>query len=415
LYAALKLSEALQYVQDALAIHPTDSPALALKVKIKKAVSVTLALGNGMTMKLVRIEAGKFMMGFPTKSRRDPQHQVTISKPFYMGVTEVTQAQWKAVMNTQPWQGKKRARSGNSHAASYISWKDATAFCTAVSEKTKRTVRLPTEAEWEYACRAGTTTAYSFGDDVPFRLRGSASRYNPRSKMGGYAWYEGNAQKYAHRVGVKKPSVWGLYDMHGNVYEWTADWYGPYANSKARDPKGQATGWGRVIRGGSWLSVPSSCRSASRDAYSPDTLSGAFGFRVVAGEPPSAAAVAEAPEVALARRNAEVARKLNTRISKLEFNDMELSQVFQFIRDVSSVSIHVRWRALALESIEPKKTVNLRLSNVNFRKALESILEDVAAGGKSGLGYVISEGVIIISTKSDLGKPNVRVNSATKK
>ena len=238
---------------------------------------LTLDLGNGVTMKLVRIEAGTFMMGSPaTQKDRDnnegPHRQVTISKPFYMGATEVTQAQWKAVMNTQPWKGKSLAKAGADHAASYISWDDATAFCTALSKKTGRTVRLPTEAEWEYACRAGTTTVYGFGNDP--------------AKLGDYAWYRSNTwdaeEKYAHRVGVKKPNAWDMYDMHGNVWEWCSDWYAkPSTNANARDPKGPPTGTNRVLRGGSWYVIPEFCRAASRMGISPDGRYRTFGFRPV--------------------------------------------------------------------------------------------------------------------------------------
>jgi len=222
---------------------------------------LTLDLGNGVTMKLVRIEAGTFMMGSKLSAEEvakrldstpeyhkdeHPRHQVTISTPFYMGVTEVTQAQWKAVMNTQPWEGKPYTKAGPDHPASSIIWDAATAFCMALSKKTGRTVRLPTEAEWEYACRAGTTTRYSFGDDS--------------SKLGDYAWYSSNTyyegESYAHPVGAKKPNAWGLCDMYGNVKEWCADWRGPFTDADARDPKGPATGKYRVICGWSWLGPP---------------------------------------------------------------------------------------------------------------------------------------------------------------
>jgi len=239
---------------------------------------LTLDLGPGVTMKFVRIEAGTFTMGSPPRESdrfidEDPQRQVTITKPFYLGATEITQAQWKAVMNTQPWKGKTYAKAGTDNAASYISWNDATAFCTTLSKKTGRAVRLPTEAEWEYACRAGTTTAYSFGDDS--------------SKLGDYAWYDGNAhykdEKYAHPVGRKRPNAWGLYDMHGNVHEWCADWYysDSYANADTRDPKGPASGQARVPRGGSWNNSAGLCRAASRVGYTPALCDGRLGFRVV--------------------------------------------------------------------------------------------------------------------------------------
>ena len=251
-----------------------------------------LDLGNGVTMTLVSIPAGKFMMGsklspeevvrhFDVESapsklsvNEHPRHQVTITKPFYMGTTEVTQAQWKAVMNTQPWEGKTHAKAETDNAASYISWDDATAFCTALSKKTGRTVRLPTEAEWEYACRAGTTTRFYYGDDLDY------------GRLGDYAWYDENAyeknEKYAHPVGMKEANAWGLYDMHGNVWEWCADWYDDsYTNADVRDPKGPATGDYRALRGGSWIHDPQDCRAANRNGGTPGNRGDNNGFRVV--------------------------------------------------------------------------------------------------------------------------------------
>ena len=259
---------------------------------------LTLNLGRKATMKLVLLPAGEFMMGSKLSAEEvakrfapkgdlsrvvvritagdftdeHPRHQVTIGKPFYIGVTEVTQAQWRAVKGSQPWAGQANTKAKADHAASYISWNDATAFCKVLSKKTRHTVRLPTEAEWEYACRAGTTTAFSCGDDS--------------SQLDDYAQYRGNTYenkaKYAHSVGAKKPNAWGLYDMHGNVYEWCSDWYADsYANADARGPKGPAAGKERVARGGSWRSVPAHCRAARRTRFSPGNRFDTFGFRVV--------------------------------------------------------------------------------------------------------------------------------------
>ena len=231
-----------------------------------------LSGGKGAAMKLILIPAGKFAMG-SDKGRLDekPVHQVTLSKPFYMGATEVTQAQWKAVMNTQPWEGMAGAKAGADNAVSNINWNDAAAFCKALSKKTGHTVRLPTEAEWEYACRAGTMTACSFGDDA--------------SKLGDYAWYHGNAngkgERYAHPVGAKKPNAWGLYDMHGNVWEWCADWSGSYANANAHDPNGPAAGKHRIVRGCSWRTAGRHFRAASRDGNTPGYRCNMYGLRVV--------------------------------------------------------------------------------------------------------------------------------------
>jgi formylglycine-generating enzyme required for sulfatase activity len=246
-------------------------------------VNEALGLGGGMTMELVLIPAGKFLMGSPkieTNHQNDegPQRQVTISKSYYTGIYEVTQAQWRAVMGTEPWAGKAfifpGTQSGGSNAASYISWDDATKFCQTLSKKTGKKVTLPTEAQWEYACRAGSKTAYSFGDDS--------------SKLGDYAWYSKNwysknaykkkDEQYAHAVGQKKPNAWGLYDMHGNVWEWCRDWYDAkfYANAKNVDPENTTKAWARVLRGGSWLFNPDNCRAASRGG-------GSAGFRGFSG------------------------------------------------------------------------------------------------------------------------------------
>ena len=255
-------------------IDPPPLPAGESGGKVGK--EQTLDLGGGVTMKLVLIPAGKFMMGSPTGEKdRDydegPRHEVTISKAFYMGVTEVTQAQWKSVMGTEPWSGRPYGKPGADHAACYISWNDTTSFCKALSKKTGKTVRLPTEAEWEYACRAGSKAIFSFGDDG--------------TKLGEYAWYDKNAydkgEKYAHPVGRKKANAWGLYDMHGNVFEWCADWFDSYANAKLMDPQGPNIGSQRVCRGGGWGSGPANCRSASRFRSGPVLLADFGGLRVV--------------------------------------------------------------------------------------------------------------------------------------
>ena len=242
---------------------------------------------NSIGMKLKLIPAGEFMMGssksaeavakeFDTKAEyyenEHPQHRVRITRPFYLGTTEVTQGQFEAVMGTSPWKDKTYVKAGSDYAASYLSWEDAVEFCERLSAKEGKTYRLPTEAEWEYACRAGSRTAYSFGDDS--------------SDLGPYAWFEDNAdeanEKCAHQVGRKRANSWGLYDMHGNVYEWCSDWYEGdyYANSPTDDPSGPATGSTRVARGGSWYRSPWRCRSANRIRDTPVIRNGNLGFRV---------------------------------------------------------------------------------------------------------------------------------------
>ena len=233
---------------------------------------------NTIGMKLTLIPAGTFMMGSPTdepfRSGNEHQHKVTISKAFYLQTAEVTQGQWTAVMGTELWKGKRLVKKGADYAVTYVSWGDAIAYCKKLSEKEGRTYRLPTEAEWEYACRAGTKTTWSFGND--------------EKVLGDYAWYRENAwdidEKYAHQVELKKPNAFGLYDMHGNVCEWCRDYFGEsyYNQSPEKDPMGPARGAIRVLRGGSWGSSSRNTRSASRNTNGADI--GNFilvGFRVV--------------------------------------------------------------------------------------------------------------------------------------
>jgi formylglycine-generating enzyme required for sulfatase activity len=236
------------------------------------AKQITLDLGNKVSMKLVLIPAGKFMMGSPKdeKDRKDnegPQHEVMISKPFYMGVYAVTQEQYEQIMGNNPSQFR-----GAQNPVECVSWDDAVEFCKKLSQKTGKTVALPTEAEWEYACRAGSKTRFSYGDD--------------EDKLGDYAWYDNNSGDTTHPVGQKKPNAWGLYDMHGNVWQWCSDWCGgSYANANKTDPTGPASGSLRVLRGGSWNLGPWACPSAYRnwgnlDGH--DYSGGGVGFRVVA-------------------------------------------------------------------------------------------------------------------------------------
>ena len=243
---------------------------------------------NSVGMKLVSIPAGEFKMVsgksaaeiaklFDSKEEyfknEHPQHTVRLSKGFYMATTEVTQGQFEAVMGTTPWKGEAYAKENAEHAASYIDWNDATEYCVRLSKKEGRKYRLPTEAEWEYACRGGSTTAYSFGDDA--------------SGLRDYAWFHGNTfdagEQYAHQVGQKRANSFGLYDMHGNVYEWCSDWYDEdyYGKSPSVDPKGPTSGSSRVLRGGSWGYNAQFCRSAYRYRSTPSYRHGSPGFRLV--------------------------------------------------------------------------------------------------------------------------------------
>jgi formylglycine-generating enzyme required for sulfatase activity len=233
---------------------------------------------NSIDMKLVLIPAGEFLMGSPEgekdrEANEGPQHRVRISKPFYLGETEVTQEQFRAVMNTEPWKGKTFMQENGHNAASYISHDDATEFCRRLSQREGKTYRLPREAEWEYACRGGTTTRFHFGDD--------------ESRLGEYAWFDGNArdkdEKYAHAVRQKKPNPFGLYDMHGNVWEWCEDWHDGecYASSPDTDPTGPVSGSFRVFRGGAWSDGQYLVRCARRIGFPPGYRGLNVGFRLV--------------------------------------------------------------------------------------------------------------------------------------
>jgi formylglycine-generating enzyme required for sulfatase activity len=227
---------------------------------------------NKLGMEFKRIPAGTFMIGSPDseagRGDDETQHEVTITRDYYMGVTEVTQSQWQQVMGTTPWKGQEQVVEGNEIAASYISWNDAVEFCRKLSQQEGRTYRLPTEAEWEYACRGGTTTAYSFGDDV--------------SQLEQYAWYYNSEPNHSSQVKQKSPNGYGLYDMHGNLLEFCQDWYGDYPQGSVIDPPGASSGTNRVCRGGCFVFGAPLVRSASRrfilDSTKPFP---SFGLRVV--------------------------------------------------------------------------------------------------------------------------------------
>ena len=230
--------------------------------------SIALDLGKKVTMKLAPIPAGKFTMGSPgDEAGRDedegPLREVVISKPFYMGLYEVTQEQYEAVMGAKPSKFADAAKPVES-----VSWEDAAEFCKRLSRKTSQAVALPTEAQWEYACRAGAKTRFGFGDDD--------------RQLSNYARYGQSGDAGTVPVGAKKPNAWDLYDMHGNVWEWCADWYaGSYVNAPTQDPAGPISGQSRVLRGGSWVNTSDGCRCATRNRSAPDVRYNGIGFRVV--------------------------------------------------------------------------------------------------------------------------------------
>jgi formylglycine-generating enzyme required for sulfatase activity len=227
-------------------------------------------LTNSIGLELVLLPAGTFLMGGdPVAEQADenetPRHPVTFASPFYMGRFTVTQAQWEAVMGTNPsgFPGRDRPVESVSHG-------EAGGFIQRLNRlEGTRAYRLPTEAEWEYAARAGSTAAYGFGSAT--------------ARLGAFAWYARNAGQATHPVGQLAPNAWGLHDLHGNVHEWCADWFDRnyYSASPSRHPPGPRTGLARALRGGDWGSEDWYCRCASRSLSSPERRSPRVGFRVV--------------------------------------------------------------------------------------------------------------------------------------
>ncbi|MHC4213622.1 MAG: SUMF1/EgtB/PvdO family nonheme iron enzyme [Planctomycetota bacterium] len=240
------------------------------------------SITNTIGMKLVRIKSGRFLMGSKEGKIADgvdidesPAHKVMIGKDFYMGVTEVTNAQYeKFRAGHRKTSGKADELSnGDNEAVIHVSWHDAVAFCKWLSDKEKKPYRLPTEAEWEYACRAGTTGLYNTGNVLP-------ENYHKNQKI------VVGPKKVSLVVGQTPVNGWGLYDMHGNVEEWCLDWYGPYVKVKQVDPIGYEEGDFRVTRGGSHSTLVRYLQSANRMAAIPEDKHWLLGFRVVMGERP---------------------------------------------------------------------------------------------------------------------------------
>ncbi len=241
-------------------ISPTPIPAPAADQK---------TFTNSIGMEFVLISAGEFDMGSPSTekdrfSNEGPVHRVKLANAFYMGKYEVTQKQWREVMGNNPSYFK-----GDNLPVERVSWNDAQEFIQKLNEKEGTDkYRLPSEAEWEYAARAGTTTRYSFGDD--------------ESKLGDYAWYDANSGGKTHEVGQKKPNPWGLYDMHGNVWEWVQDkWHDNYNGAPTDGSAWEGDGSVRVARGGSWTYEAWRCRSAYRTYGGPGIHGDNLGFRLL--------------------------------------------------------------------------------------------------------------------------------------
>jgi formylglycine-generating enzyme required for sulfatase activity len=216
---------------------------------------------NSIGMEFVSIPPGTFTVGSESavaESGERPLQTVTISRPFAMAATEVTQAQWKAVMRGNPSRFQ-----GEDLPVEHVSWVDVQVFLRKLNAKEGTThYRLPTEAEWEYACWAGTD----------------------QGRQGAFGWFAPNSEGRTHPVGQKQPNAWGLYDMLGNVYEWCEDWKGAYPGGSVLDPRGPAKGSARVARGGSWFVPAHRSRPSFRDAFNPEYRCSDLGFRVVAAK-----------------------------------------------------------------------------------------------------------------------------------
>jgi formylglycine-generating enzyme required for sulfatase activity len=245
------------------------------------------SLTNSIGINLVLIPKGKFLMGSPPKEKGSDEderrHEVTINRNFYLGMHEVTQGQYKQIMGENPssFQGDRVAKrhpetnrvvkevDSANHPVEQVSWENAVEFCQRLSalpeeKKAGRVYRLPTEAEWEYACRTGSKAAYSFGRDEKSLIK--------------FGWYRQNAKGKTHAVGLKKANAWGLYDMHGNVSEWCSDWFGEYPKGTAAH--GSEDGSNRVLRGGGWCNDAVDCRSARRNWGDPSVRNNSLGIRV---------------------------------------------------------------------------------------------------------------------------------------
>lgn len=230
----------------------------------------TFEIAKGVKMQFVWCPPGTFLMGNP-ESKKDGgddeiAHKVTLTRGFWIGKYEVTQAQWEAVMGSNPSEFKNPE-----NPVEKVCCRDAMEFCKELSaRKEGLTYRLPTESEWEYACRAGSTRAFSFGND--------------ETQINDYAWFEKNSGGKTHPVGKKKPNAWGLFDMHGNVWEWCLDFYGNYPDGPVTDPTGFPSGTSRVNRGGSWNISADLCRSPKRAMDNTNSWINTLGFRVAAEE-----------------------------------------------------------------------------------------------------------------------------------
>jgi uncharacterized protein (TIGR02996 family) len=245
-----------------------------LEQGVRPCVAQTVvSLTEGVEMTFAWVPPGSFLMASPEdEAERRPEetlHRVTLTKGFWLGIHPVTCGQWCAVDGQYPGPSKR-----DDHPVEQVTWDEAVGFSRSVGKKTGREFRLPTEAEWEYACRAGATTPFHFGEIIS----------TERANYDGHSVYgKGQKGKYRRkttRVGTFPPNAFGLYDMHGNVWDWCADWFGRYRRQPVRNPKGPSSGTSRILRGGSWHYYPANCRAACRGFNTPDTRQPGGGCRL---------------------------------------------------------------------------------------------------------------------------------------
>lgn len=254
----------------------------------------TVYLDEEEQVELLYVEPGTFTMGSPAsevdREGDESQHTVTLTEGYWLGKYEVTQGQWAALMGSSVSEQRDKRGSQhelrgeeNRHPMYYVSWEEAMEFCRRLTERERDAHRLPynmeyslpTEAQWEYACRAGTQTTFHYGDHLDRKMANLGGNY-----PGGITPKE-MYREVAYPVGSYQPNAWGFYDMHGNVYEWCRDWYGDYPSGAVRDPLGARTGPRRALRGGGMFGLSDSCRSANRSSYLPDGRDDDLGFRLV--------------------------------------------------------------------------------------------------------------------------------------
>jgi len=279
-YLAAKADESIKEIEDSVNANRKVAPVADRNEKVegpsssmsKPAIDKTSwtepSVTNSIGMTFVYIKPGTFMMGSPLselgRESNETQHQVTLTKGFYIQRTEVTQGQWRAVMGNNP---SSNSNCGDECPVEMVQWNNVQEFILRLNQKEGgESYRLPTEAEWEYACRAGTNTRFSFGDND--------------KQLNDYDWYDLNSARQTHWVATKQPNAWGIYDMHGNVSEWCQDWYGPYPSGSVTDPAGPSSGLERVDRGGSAYHPVQECRSAFRFKRVPHSGGSITGFRL---------------------------------------------------------------------------------------------------------------------------------------